>query len=412
MKNLEESKWGGVDQAGRIENDGSIHPPNSMPDRPSPIADSPLTIGFLRRGYSPTGGVEAYLKGLARGLRGEGHRVVLLGTGEWPESEWPGGEILRCKGRDLSEYGTEVEKWKTASGITFDLILSVEKVPGCDLYRTDEGVHAAWLAQRSLHIGPWARLFQKISPKHREKLRLERELFTPASTRRVISLSHKISREIRSLYGYPEERITLIRNGVPGRSVTTPEERLSARRELGIAAEEKVALFVGTGWERKGLRFAIAAIESLNDPSMKLLVAGKGATNRYASPSVRFLGGVQKMSLVYDAADLFLFPTLFDPFPLATLEALSAGLPVITTEANGVSEIMTPGVHGEVVADPCDTDDLAGALRKWFGILADPLRADQASSECAKLASEFTLERNLRETLAVIREVIDEKQKE
>lgn len=370
-----------------------------------------LTIGFLRRGYSPTGGVEAYLKGLAKGLRGEGHRVVLMGTSEWPESEWPGGEILRCKGGDLSEYGVEVEKQKKTSGIGFDLILSVEKVPGCDLYRTDEGVHTAWLAQRSRHIGPWARLFQKISPKHREKLRLERELFTPSATRRVISLSQKISREIRSLYGYPEARITLIRNGVPGRSVTSPENRSSARMELGIPAEEKVALFVGTGWERKGLRFAIAAVESLGDPSVKLLVAGKGAVKCYASSSVRFLGGVQKMPLVYDAADLFLFPTLFDPFPLATLEALSAGLPVITTEANGVSEIMTPGVHGDVVADPCDTDALAGALRKWFGILEDPLRGPETRRDCNQLASEFTLERNLQETLAVIREVIAEKQK-
>ena len=46
-----------------------------------------LTIGFLRRGYSSTGGVEAYLKGLAVGLIGEGHRVFLLGTKEWPACE-------------------------------------------------------------------------------------------------------------------------------------------------------------------------------------------------------------------------------------------------------------------------------------------------------------------------------------
>jgi len=382
-----------------------------MPDSPSPISDSRLTIGFLRRGYSATGGVEAYLKGLANGLRGEGHRVVLLGTAEWPESEWPGGEILRCKGSSLTEYGAEVERLKKTSGIDFDLILSVEKVPGCDLYRTDEGVHASWLAQRSRHIGPWARLFQKISPKHREKLRLERELFTPAATRRIISLSEKISTEIVGLLDYPKERITMIRNGVPTRAVTTPEERAVARRELGIPSEEKVALFVGTGWERKGLRFAISAVESLKDPSVKLLVAGKGVTKRYASPSVRFLGGVQRMPLVYDAADLFLFPTLFDPFPLATLEALSAGLPVITTAANGVSEIMTPGVHGCVVADPSDTNALAKSIREWFEILEDPLRGPETQRDCNLLASEFTLERNLRETLAVIREVIEEKKR-
>lgn len=385
-----------------------------MPDTPSPIPQSRLSIGFLRRGYSPTGGVEAYLKGLAEGLRGEGHRVVLLGTSEWPQSEWPGGEILRCKGTSLSEYSAEAMRQMLGSGIRFDLILSVEKVPGCDLYRTDEGLHAAWLEQRSRYISPWARLFQRISPKHREKLRLEKRLFTPDATRRVISLSHKIGREIGEYYGYPQEQVTLIRNGVPIRSATTCEERALARRELSIPAEEKVVLFVGTGWERKGLRFAIGAVEALNDPKVSLLVAGSGSQKRYASPSVRFLGGVREMTKVYDAADLFLFPTLFDPFPLATLEALSAGLPVITTAANGVSEIMTPGVHGEVVSEPSDIGSLASELQKWLGIMNVPAGSDQAfqvRSACSKLASEFTLERNLRETIAVIREVIAEKGK-
>ena len=276
------------------------------------MADSQLTIGFLRRGYSPTGGVEAYLKGLAEGLRGEGHRVVLLGTSEWPESAWPGGEILRCKGATLSEYSDEVTRQKATSGIRFDLILSVEKVPGCDLYRTDEGLHAAWLEQRSRYISLWARLFQWISPKHREKLRLEKQLFTPDAARRVISLSHKISREIGEYYGYPQKQITLIRNGVPNRSATTSEERALARMELGIPVDERVALFVGTGWERKGLRFAIRAVEGLNDPRVKLLVAGSGSQKRYASPSVRFLGRVQKMTTVYAVSYTHLtLPTIY-----------------------------------------------------------------------------------------------------
>ncbi len=373
-----------------------------------------FTIGFLRRGYSPTGGVEVYLKGLAEGLRGEGHRVILLGTEEWPLEEWPGGEILRCRGGGLPEYGAEVESHKKTSGISFDLILSVEKVPGCDLYRTDEGVHAAWLEQRSRYIGPFARIFQKISPKHREKLRLEKALFSPSSTRRVISLSHKISNEVQTMYGYPAERVTLIRNGVPGRLRTTTEERLRARKELGIPVDEEVALFVGTGWERKGLRFAIAAVEMLKvqgHPNLKLLVAGKGSPKRYASSSVRFLGSVSRMAAVYDAADLFLFPTLFDPFPLATLEALSAGLPVITTAANGVSEIMMPGVHGEVIDSSTNLEELSNALQKWLAILSDPERSEEAHSDCAKLAAEFTLEKNLKETLTVISEVISEKKK-
>lgn len=117
------------------------------------------------------------------------------------------------------------------------------------------------------------------------------------------------------------------------------------------------------------------------------------------------------MTSVYDASDLFLFPTLFDPFPLATLEALSAGIPVITTSANGVSEIMSAGVHGEVIHEPSDKGAFVDALIKWFALLEDPERAETIRGDCSILASGFTLERNLQETLSVIREVIVEKEK-
>ena len=380
-----------------------------MPDTPRPISDSRLTIGFLRRGYSATGGVEAYLKGLARGLLADGHRPVLLGTEAWPASEWPGGEILRCRGRNLAEYGADVERLKRSAGIPFDLILSVEKIPGCDIYRTDEGVHAAWLDRRSPHITPWARIFQRISPKHREKLRLERELFKPDATRRVISISERISGEIERYYGYPPAQITMVRNGVRSFGSVSLQRREEARKELGISSESKVILFAGTGWERKGLRFAIRAVEQVHDPRVILLVAGKGRQNRYSSPVVRFLGPVKGMEEVYAASDLLVAPSLYEPFSLVALEALGSGVPVITSRLSGISEIMASGVHGAVIDDPSDIRSLTAALREWVALLSSKANGDTAREACVKLASQLTLERNLEETLGVIRQVMEEK---
>ena len=82
---------------------------------------------------------------------------------------------------------------------------------------------------------------------------------------------------------------------------------------------------------------------------------------------------------------------------------------MITTAANGDSEIMTPGVHGEVVSESSDITALSEALRKWLTILDDPVSAEKTHALCSQLAAGFTLEQNLRETLAVIREVIAEK---
>ncbi len=368
-----------------------------------------LTIGFLRRGYSSTGGVESYLKGLAQGLLDAGHRPILFGTEAWPASEWPGGEILRCNGKGLPRYASEVESQRRTSGINFDLTLSVEKVPGCDIYRTDEGVHAAWLDQRSPYITPWARIFQRINPKHREKLRLEKELFKPNATRRVVSLSEKISGEIRQYYGYPSAQISLIRNGVSGNRVISSQDKEGAKRDLGFAPGQKLVLFAGTGWERKGLRFAISAVEKTGDSRVILLVAGKGKQSHYVSPVVRFLGPVREMAQVYAAADLLLAPSIYEPFSLVALEALGAGVPVITSKVAGISEIMTHGVHGEVIEKPSDIGTLSTALRHWIDLLEDPEKARAAHHACVGLASQFPLERNLGETLAMISEVLEEK---
>jgi UDP-glucose:(heptosyl)LPS alpha-1,3-glucosyltransferase len=377
----------------------------------SETASRSLTIGFLRRGYSSSGGVEVYLKGLAGGLRAEGHRVILFGTHDWPTEAWPGGEILRCAGETLTKYSAEMERQKRDSGIHFDLILSVEKVPGCDIYRTDEGLHLAWLSEREKYLSPWARWFQGINPKHREKLAFEKKLFSHDSTRRVISISEKITRDIVSYYDYPKEQISMIRNGVPQIGIPSSEERKAARRALGIQQHQKVVLFVGTGWERKGLRTAIQAVEScaVSDPDIRLFVAGRGAVRRYASPVATFLGPVKEMKTLYAAGDLFITPTIYEPFSLAALEAFSAGTPVITSAAAGISEVMTPGIHGEVIQDPADAKAFSEAIQKWFAKLSDPDQASQIRQQCASLASEFTLQRNQRETLALIQELIEEK---
>ena len=375
------------------------------------MSESQLTIGFLRRGYSATGGVEVDLKGLARGLSGKGYRPVLFGTGDWPATEWPGGVVLRCSGRNLSEYAADAARCRTDSGIRIDLMLSVEKVPGCDIYRTDEGLHAAWLDQRAHYLHPLARIFQRISPRHREKLRLEREIFKAERTLRVISISEKITREISEYYGYPADRITLIRNGVTLGPLPGLAQKYAARRKLGVSDSERIVLFVGTGWERKGLSFAIRAMERLRDPKARLLVAGKGRVRRYRSPVVRFLGPVKDMESVYAAADLLVVPSLFEPFSLAALEGLGSGLPVITSRAVGASEIMKPGVHGEILATPSDISVLTGAIHKWLSLTNDPQKAAEIRSECASLAAEYSLERNLRETLAVIGELAEEKRR-
>ncbi len=68
-----------------------------------------LTIGFVRRGYSATGGAEAYLQRLARGVVDLSHEVRLITTREWPASAWPFGEIRQLHARSATAFADELE---------------------------------------------------------------------------------------------------------------------------------------------------------------------------------------------------------------------------------------------------------------------------------------------------------------
>src|SRR5437763_16213746 len=98
------------------------------------------------------------------------------------------------------------------------------------------------------------------------------------------------------------------------------------------------------------------------------------------------------------AADIFILPTIYDPFSNASLEAMAAGLPVITTRANGCSEIVEPKVHGTIVERPDDIDGLSQALHFW----SDQSRRLTARPALLERATQFDLSRNVAHTLDVL----------
>jgi UDP-glucose:(heptosyl)LPS alpha-1,3-glucosyltransferase len=348
-----------------------------------------LTIGFVRRGFSSGGGAEAYLKRLAAGVAAAGHRVSLFTGAEWPADEWSFGSIERVNAASAIVFADELEK---IARDRCDVLLSLERVWRCDIYRAGDGVHRAWLQRRDQVAGPLGNLGRVFNRKHSAALALEKSLFGQGGARRVIANSKMVKEEIVQFYGYPAGQIDLVYNGVP-LEVFRGEKKPAEGDEL-------VALFAGTGWERKGLRFAIEAIEAIEaqGANMKLLVAGRGDPEKFSSPRVQFLGVVADMPALYRSADIFLLPTIYDPFSNACLEALASGLPVITTKANGFSEIIENGRHGTVIDDPRDVAAISDALRFW----SEPARRAQARIDNLALAERFDITRNVADTLAIL----------
>ncbi len=357
-----------------------------------------LTIGLVRRGHSDTGGAEAYLKRLARGLSEAGHSTRLFTDAAWPMREWPFGPITRLRGETARRFADELVKAKPKSQC--DLLLSLERVWGCDVYRAGDGIHQAWMRRRSAVSSLPRRLIAQFNSKHQETLELEKSLFTGGALR-VIANSRLVKHEAQEYYGYPLGQIDVVPNGVSLADYQLdPEARLLRRKILRLKEDDIAVLFVGSGWERKGVRYAVQAVKSLGK-NFRLLVAGRGRAHMASGRSVQRLGAVRDLPALYAAADIFLLPTLYDPFSNACLEALASGLPVVTTRDNGFSEIIDEGVHGTIIETPSDVAQIRAALLYW----ADRERRLSARSAILERAGRFDISVNVDRTLATLRHV-------
>jgi UDP-glucose:(heptosyl)LPS alpha-1,3-glucosyltransferase len=367
------------------------------------ISTRKLRIAFVRRGYSPSGGAEAYLKRLAEGVVSRGHEAQLIATNDWPSDEWPFGKIVQLRADSPILFADELEKLRRQMGC--DVLMSLERVWRCDVYRAGDGVHQAWLNRRRRFEMPLQRFVRGINRKHQDILTLEASLFGKGGAARIIANSEMVKREMVDLYNCPVGKIDVVRTGVPLQRLRfDPALREKSRAELKLKSDEVVLLFAGSGWERKGLRFAIEAFELSRDRKLRLLVAGRGDQRGYrpkrffTEEPVRFLGEVAELAPIYAAADIFILPTIYDPFSNACLESLAFGLPVITTRDNGFSEIIEDGVHGSVVGLPSDVSALRDAIAFW----SDESRRLAVRATNSERASHYDISANVEATLKIL----------
>jgi UDP-glucose:(heptosyl)LPS alpha-1,3-glucosyltransferase len=336
-------------------------------------------IAFLRRRFSPTGGAERYLLRLASGLAARGHQITLY-CEDWSPRENPFQEVRKIDSDDPVSFARNVMARPMRD--RHDIVFSLERVPGCDLYRAGDGLHADWLAYRRAFHPVKGRIRTLLRSKNSQLCKLEAQVFAPGGVRRVICNSHFVADQIIKRFEFPPDRIDVIYNGVPYQQFSMGDRTLG-RRALQLSPDDYVVLLVGAGAERKGHAIARDAMRHIKKKYAKLLIVD-------SPPPVA-------MPHVYAAADVFLLPTLYDPFANVTLEALAAGLPVITSAQNGASEIMEDDKSGFILPR-ADDDKLIVHLLDY---LADPANRARFRQPAQALAQQYDLPRNLNATLAV-----------
>lgn len=373
-----------------------------------------MKIALVRQKYNPFGGAERYMARLVEGLVACGHDVHIFAM-KWDAEEIKGVTLHRVPVISIAGWLKALTfAWncrRMLQGERFDVIFSLERTIFQDIYRAGDGCHRQWLVQKSLGKPAWSRIATLCNPLHHAYLFLEKKLFTDERLRAIIANSGMVRDDIIRHYGVSPEKIRVVYNGLDpayfefGRR---EEYRTTLAREFSLNSELRM-LYVGSGFERKGVPALLQAAARLDLP-FRLFVVGKGNLRRFQRMAERlgiadrviFTGPRRDVAAFYLGTDLFVFPTLYDPFSNATLEAMLCGLPVVTTSFNGVAELVENGVNGWVVPDPLDVEGVSAAIMR----LATSPDLAGMGAEARKTALGLTMERNTSETLRVIEELL------
>ena len=364
-----------------------------------------MKLAIVRQKYTPFGGAERFVARALDALRAKGVDVSIIAR-QW-QGDVPGIRVDPFYlGRTWRDAGFARGVRRLIAERRFGLVQSHERIPGCDIYRAGDGVHATWLELRGKPL-------DRFAPWHRYTLAAEAAMFGHPDLRAVICNSRMVRDDIARRFGIPDDKLQVIYNGV---DLQAFHPRL--REEQGQALRQKifgetqsaavgrignsaapVILFVGSGYQRKGLPTLLHALSRMARRDARLWVVGRDkqeslmrslAQTLGVDERVMFLGAQTDVRPFYGTADVFALPTLYDPFPNAALEALACGLPLVTTTTCGAAELVTPAngaviAAGDVAALALNLDLLCAKAP----VMRDAARASVAHLDQAQMAGQL-----------------------
>ncbi len=373
-----------------------------------------MHISLIRQRYNPYGGAERFVSRALTALESQNLKVSLIARSWEPVKKV---EFIQCNpfyvGRLWRDWGFSRSACQQVAQLQPDLVQSHERVSCCDIYRAGDGVHKVWLLQKYKNQPGWKRYLANVSPYHTYVKVMEKRLFEQMRLKAVICNSHMVKNEIVANFEIDEEKLHVIYSGVDI-SFFHPnikQQKDKVRSQWKLPSGATIFLFLGSGFERKGLSQVLQAFKFLPQNS-HLLVAGYDKHEREyiieasrlgIKSRVNFLGPQKEVVACYSAADVFVLPTLYDPFPNTVLEALACGLPVITSTKSGAGEIISNAEQG-FVCDAFDVDKLS----KYMGILCDKQIRKEMGNKARILAENYNIEKMTDHLIALYNKLIQE----
>ena len=271
-------------------------------------------------------------------------------------------------------------------------------------------VHSGWFASKyypfGLSKGLWS-AYQFVYTRANAVL----EGWAYRRSRVITAVSQKVATEIRAIGLTPRNRIDVIYNGVDTQGFAAAS---GDRKKFNLPDDAFLLLFVGDlRTPRKNLGTVLKALKHLPE-RVHIAVAGYLPGSPYPDEAralgiadrVHFLGLVKEMPVLMHSVDAFVFPSRYEAMSLSLLEAMAAGLPVVTARTAGGAEIITPEC-GIVLDDPDDPRALAQAIGRLAASDDARLAMGKAANE---LATGFGWARMAQQYIALYRQIAGQRE--
>jgi UDP-glucose:(heptosyl)LPS alpha-1,3-glucosyltransferase len=346
-----------------------------------------MKIAIIKRESHPIGGLEKMSSLIVNALTQKGAQISLFTT-----------DLYKPKGILKAQKLKNFDNWLSKNTASFDVIFSMDRASHQTHHRAGNGVHAAYLDLRAQAEGTLKKWSFAINPLHRLQLELEKKTFESPQTKIIIVNSAMVQSQILQHYNTPPSKIHVIHNSID--YLAQESDFISSFTHHNRPSTFQF-IFIGNNFQRKGLHLLIQALSLLNHKNFHLSVIGtdknlsfyKTLTTRLGlQKQITFLGAQKDTKPFYLAADCLVIPSLYDPFANVTIEAISLGLFVISSRANGGHEILNPN-SGIIIENPHEIEELATALKIALNHPKDITSATRIRESVSHLDHTYQLEK-------------------
>lgn len=327
-----------------------------------------MRLAFVLYKYFPFGGLQRDMLRIAEVCLHAGHQVRVY-TMAW-DGEVPAGlqvELIEVRGMSSHARNREFSRRLQArlADAPADRVVGFNKIPGLDVYYAADGcVREKLFAERS-----W---LSRLAPRYRHFLKYEEAVFSPAAKTEILMISPRQKEIFVRHYGTPEARIHMLPPGIARDRMAgadAAELRASFRREFGIGDEDRVILCIGSGFKTKGLDRSLRAFAALPEPlrsRSQLIAIGEDNAATFSDQAgqlgvgdrFRILRGRDDIPRVLQGGDILLHPAYYENTGTVLLEAVVAGLPVLTTDTCGYAFHIVRAGAGQVLESPFEQAQL------------------------------------------------------